>query len=114
LLRIDAEAIVYERDSDFDYQRRVSATIEETGTVRALAICKSTHPCRSFNTITGVTPETENPDWLPSTSHALPCLYVLIVIGLNWETTLAKGMAMLKVSRHQQPILAAAAPHALY
>jgi len=71
---------------------------DESGTVRALAIRKSTHLCKSFNTITGVTPETENPDWLLSTSHALPCLYVLIVIGLGWETTLANGMAMLNVA----------------
>lgn len=35
LLRIDAETIVCERNSDFEYQRRVS---EEPGTVGALAI----------------------------------------------------------------------------
>jgi hypothetical protein len=69
---------------------------DEPGTIRALATCKSTHLCKSFNPTTGVTPETENPDWLPSTSHALPCFYVLTVIGPCRETTLARAWLCLK------------------
>ena len=86
---------------------------DEPGTIRALATCKSTHLCKSFNSITGVTPETESR--LASVHVPRSSLFLCSHCHRPQPGDNAgKGMAMLKVPRHQQPILAAAAPHAIY
>ena len=99
LLRIDAEAIVCERNSNFDYQRRVGATLEEPGTVRALATSpftsvgtsKMTSGSRTSALSLGSRRKPRIQIGFP-TSHALPCLYVLIVIGPSRRINAGKGM----------------------